>query len=205
MNDAGMASEAGGAPEVDLRTSGWSRVYGVVFVTAWLAFFMVVIVSAWVTHPLSWRIVFDTVLIGGLFVVGPVLGVVAGLRSGVRSFGTTLRVRAGLVTSLIPAADIDGFVILDRVGGRRAVLPDRRWFVFESPAIALRPGSPSDIAHQSVRNGPWTRRIANGLRRLGPRSAGDVALGSATSGTSPEVVIAQLATWHRWALRSSTP
>ena len=50
---------------MDLRTSGWSRVYGVVFVTAWLAFFMVVIVSAWVTHPLSWRIVFDTVLIGG--------------------------------------------------------------------------------------------------------------------------------------------
>lgn len=189
---------------MDLHASALSRSYAVVFGTAWLAFFSVVIVRAWVTHPLSWGIVLDTVLIGGLFVVVPTVGVAAIARSGVRSFGTTLRVRVGLVTSWIPAADIDGFVILDRIG-RRALLPDRRWFAFERPAIALRPGSPSDIAHRSVRSGPWASRVAAILRSLGSGKAGDVSLGSASSGRSPEQIIAQLEGWHRWALRSSTP
>ena len=121
----------------------------------------------------------------------PLLAVLGYARSAVRSDGRVLRVRSGFVTRTIPAADIDGFVLVDRSGARCRSRFGAR------PAIAIRPGSPS------ARGGLPADTDAGALvRALSNRRGDDLPLAcvpaSIVSRKRLDDALRQLSAWHRW-------
>lgn len=202
--EAGSTPAAGAPPEVDLRLPRVLLIWPVVFTTCLVSFLSVVLIKGSTDDSSQGTATFATVLVVMLFMVLPIFAIAWQARSSVRSFGTTLRVRSGFITRLIPAEDIVGFPIVDQVGRRRSFLPARWAMTFERPAIALRPGSPSDISDQAGNRGELYGRIRRASRLLGNRWGRDLPLTCLPAGVSArrmERAIAELEAWHRWALR----
>ena len=191
----------GPVPRVAIRTPRILLVWPLVFTGAMTAF-----VTAVLTHapresdgsdPPS---VVASVLMVVCLVGLPATSLVVAFRAGVGSEGTNLRIRSGLTTRIVPAHDIDRFVIIDRVGRRREEWPYRS-------AIALRPGSPA-ARHDAWADRPaWARVARRGLLVLCNRRVGDIPVpgtGSSLRGSWARSVhvIAELAEWHHWALET---
>lgn len=180
-------------PVVDLRRSRASLVWLVLFSASLSLFLIGVFVSNLGEAGLA------SAAAAGLVVVA-FTGVLAGsvaaeLRSSVHSDGTALRVRSGFVTRVIPANDIEGFVILDELGRRRDDGCLRL-------GVALRSGSPTDLRLHHAGGTEWRTPLRVIRRVLTCRWGRDLPLPRFFLTRPPmEHALVDLARWHQWARR----
>lgn len=180
-----------GGPEVDLRGSRLILVWPILFFSfvVWVMFFSG---SSGSSHRSRTPNVGGTVFVVMLFVVIPLLFVVAMARAGARSRGPVLQLRTGLITRRLPAEEISGFVLVDRIG-RRA---DRGLCHL---AVALMPGSNADLADRWAKAAPFLRLIRQIGYRLSNRQPQDIPM-TFVSFERMDDALDQLERWHRWAL-----
>ncbi len=180
-------------PVVDLRRSRASLVWLVLFSASLSLFLIGVFVSNLGEAGLA------SAAAAGLVVVA-FTGVLAGsvaaeLRSSVHSDGTALRVRSGFVTRVIPANDIEGFVILDELGRRRDDGCLRL-------GVALRSGSPTDLRLHHAGGTEWRTPLRVIRRVLTCRWGRGLPLPRFSLTRPPmEHALVDLARWHQWARR----
>lgn len=139
-----------------------------------------------------------------LFVAAPVAFIVGAARSSVQSHCTALTVRNGYRTRLIPAEDIDGFLMVNQIGQRNDFLNLRREVGMGRVAISLRPGSRSVLADQGAGRSAFVRGLLGMVKLFSNRRGADLTLAclpaTVFSSRRNDRALAQLEVWHRWAL-----
>jgi hypothetical protein len=190
-------------PTVNLRFPIAPLVWPIMFTTSLVLFISWVIGNGLAKDPsVTMSDLFVALFVEVMFAGVPLAMVVAMARSSVRSLGTTLRVRSGLITRMLPAADIDGFLTVDRVGHRADCRMCR-------VATALRQDSPSDRRDRWSDRSPWARQLRRLSFVLTNRRPSDIPLGcvgpSLFSRRRVDEALVQLRAWHEGALGGDPP